>query len=99
MPKWCLWHLVLQKSRNQGAELAGAIDYVINFRELKEIFDALNIAWKSFLPMMWIMLPWAAGLYARTGGVSFSVKTVVNRLEPRRVIKLKAKKVDGAREV
>ena len=33
--------------------------------------------------------------YARTGGVSFSVKTVVNRLEPSRVIKLNAKKVDG----
>ena len=36
-------------------------------------------------------------MYARTGGVSFSVKTVVNRLEPRRVIKLKAKKVDGVK--
>ena len=37
-------------------------------------------------------------LYAKTGGVSFSVKTVINRLEPERVIKLKPKRVDGVKE-
>lgn len=38
-------------------------------------------------------------LYARTGGVSLSVKSVVNRLEPTRLIKLKAKQVDGVKNL
>jgi len=78
--------------------VAGAIDYVINFRELQEIFDAVNIQLED-LPSDDVDHASLGGrLYARTGGVSFSVKTVVNRLEPKRVIKLKAKKVDGTKK-
>ena len=79
------------KSRKQ----CGAIDYEIPW--LKEIFDALDIRLESFHLMMWTMPPWAAG-YMQDRRGQFSVKTVVNRLEPRRVIKQKAK-VDGAKSV
>jgi iron only hydrogenase large subunit-like protein len=89
---------IAKKAEFKEPELVGAIDYVINFRELKEIFDALNIKLEE-LPSDDVDHASLGGrLYARTGGVSFSVKTVVNRLGPRRVIKLKAKKVHGARD-
>jgi len=89
---------IAKKAEFKDPDVAGAIDYVINFRELKEIFEALNIDLEK-LPADDIDHASLGGrLYARTGGVSFSVKTVVNRLEPKRVIKLKAKKVDGAKK-
>jgi len=89
---------IAKKAEFKEPDVAGAIDFVINFRELKEIFDALNIEPEK-LPSDDIDHASLGGrLYARTGGVSFSVKTVVNRLEPKRVIKLKARKVDGAKK-
>lgn len=86
---------IAKKAEVKEPELAGAIDYVINFRELKEIFEVLDIHPESLPADEKDQASLGGRFYARTGGVSFSVKTVVNRLEPTRVIKLKAKKVDG----
>jgi iron only hydrogenase large subunit-like protein len=89
---------IAKKAEFKEPDVAGAIDYVINLRELQEIFDAVNIQLED-LPSDDVDHASLGGrLYARTGGVSFSVKTVVNRLEPKRVIKLKAKKVDGTKK-
>ena len=86
---------IAKKAEVKEPELKGAIDYVINFRELKEIFHALEIDLAGLPGDDKDQASLGGRFYARTGGVSFSVKTVVNRLEPSRVIKLKAKKVDG----
>ncbi len=88
---------IAKKSEINEPDVKGAVDFVVNFRELKEIFNALDIHPEK---LQWDEKDQASmggRLYARTGGVSFSVKTVVNRLEPRRVIKLKSKKVDGVK--
>ncbi|MBR0600390.1 [Fe-Fe] hydrogenase large subunit C-terminal domain-containing protein [Sinanaerobacter chloroacetimidivorans] len=89
---------IAKKSEALEPDLKGAIDYVINFRELQEIFAALEINLEELSPLDKDHASLGGRLYARKGGVSFSVKTVVNRLEPSRVIKLKAKKVDGVKE-
>ena len=89
---------IAKKAEIKEPDLVGAIDYVLNFRELKEIFNALEIDLEKLPPDEKDHASLGGRLYARTGGVSFSVKTVVNRLEPKRVIKLKAKKVDGVKE-
>lgn len=89
---------VAKKAEIKDPDLAGAIDFVLNFRELKEIFDALEIDLEELEAEEKDQGSMGGRLYARTGGVSFSVKTVVNRLEPSRVIKLKANKVSGVRE-
>lgn len=86
---------IAKKSEMLEPDLKGAIDFVINFRELKEIFTALDIDLENLPEDEKDQASMGGRLYGRTGGVSFSVKTVVNRLEPTRVIKLKAKKVDG----
>jgi len=88
---------IAKKAEILEPELKGAIDFVVNFREMAEVFSALNIDLKNLPPDDKDQASLGGRLYARTGGVSFSVKTVVNRLEPTRVIKLKAKKVDGVK--
>jgi iron only hydrogenase large subunit-like protein len=89
---------IAKKAEAMEPELKEAIDYVINFREMKEIFEVLEIDLASLPGDEKDQASLGGRFYARTGGVSFSVKTVVNRLEPARVIKLKAKKVDGVTE-
>ncbi|MCR1897533.1 iron hydrogenase [Irregularibacter muris] len=89
---------IAKKGEVKEPDLEGAIDFVINFRELKEVFEALKINLKDLVPDDIDQASLGGRLYARTGGVSFAVKTAVNRLEPTRVIKLRAKKVDGVKE-
>jgi len=86
---------IAKKAEIKEEELKGAIDFVINFRELKEIFNALGINPAELPAEEKDQGSLGGRLYARTGGVSFSVKTVVNRINPSRLIKLKARKVDG----
>ena len=78
--------------------MAGAIDFVVTFRELKDIFDTLDIKLQELPGDEKDQASFAGRVYARTGGVSFSVKTIVNRIAPRRLIKFKSKKVDGVKE-
>jgi iron only hydrogenase large subunit-like protein len=89
---------VAKKGEIKETGLEGAIDYVLNFRELKEIFDALDVNLHELQEDDKDQASLGGRLYARTGGVSFSVKTVVNRLEPSRVIKLKPQKINGVKE-
>ncbi len=89
---------IAKKAEIMEPELAGAIDFVLNFRELKEIFNALDIHPETLQADEKDQASFGGRVYARTGGVSFSVKTVVNRLEPSRVIKLKARRADGVKE-
>lgn len=86
---------IAKKAEIKEQELKGSIDFVINFRELKEIFKVLEINPAELIGDEKDQASIGGRFYARTGGVSFSVKTVVNRLNPSRLIKLKAKKVDG----
>jgi iron only hydrogenase large subunit-like protein len=87
-----------KKAEAKDPRLEGAIDFVITFRELDNIFKTLEINLASLPPDEKDQASYAGRLYARTGGVSFSVKTIVNRIAPRRLIKFKAKMVDGVKE-
>ncbi len=87
-----------KKAEALEEELKGAVDYVINFNELQEIFHALDMDLEALQPVDKDQASLGGRVYARTGGVSFSVKMVVNRLNPARVIRLKAQKVDGVKE-
>lgn len=87
-----------KKSEAVEGELKGAVDYVVNFSELQEIFHALDLDPEKLQPVEKDQASLGGRVYARTGGVSFSVKMVVNRLDPARVIKLKSQKVGGVME-
>ncbi|WP_408954430.1 [Fe-Fe] hydrogenase large subunit C-terminal domain-containing protein [Natroniella sp. ANB-PHB2] len=89
---------IAKKSEAKDEDLAGAIDFVLTFRELAEIFKAIEIDLKQLPADKKDQASFAGRVYARTGGVSFSVKTVVNRIAPKRLIKFKPEKVEGVRE-
>jgi iron only hydrogenase large subunit-like protein len=88
---------IAKKAEINEPGLRGSIDYVINFRELAEIFSALDINPADLPGDDKDQASMGGRIYARTGGVSFSVKTVVNRLEPQRLIKLRSRRVDGVK--
>jgi len=89
---------IAKKSETKEPNLKGDIDFVLLFPELKEIFEALEIKLEELSAENKDQASFGGRVYARTGGVSFSVKTVVNRIEPRRLIKFKSKKVDGVKD-
>ncbi len=89
---------IAKKAEAKDERLKGDIDFVLTYRELGEIFKALDINMNELLSEDKDQASFGGRVYARTGGVSFSVKTAVNRIAPRRLIKFKAKKVDGVLE-
>lgn len=88
---------VAKKSEAKEPGLAGAIDFVLTFRELSEVFRTLDVNLSDLPGEDKDQASFGGRVYARTGGVSFAVKTVVNRIAPRRLIKLKAEKFDGVK--
>ena len=89
---------IAKKSEVKEPDLKGAVDFVLLFPELKEIFESLDISLEQICGEEKDQASFGGRIYARTGGVSFSVKSVVNRIAPQRVIKLKSKKVDSVKE-
>lgn len=87
-----------KKVESRDPRVEDAIDLVITYRELNEIFSLLNIDLNNLSEDNINQASFAGRTYARTGGVSLSVKTVVNRIAPDRVISLKAKRIDGIKE-
>ncbi|MFZ5944925.1 MAG: [Fe-Fe] hydrogenase large subunit C-terminal domain-containing protein [Bacillota bacterium] len=87
-----------KKAEAKDLRLEGAIDFVVTFKELEEIFKAIDINLGELPGDEKDQASFAGRVYARTGGVSFSVKTVVNRIAPKRLIKFKSKRVDGVKE-
>lgn len=88
---------IAKKAEAKEEELRGDIDFVLTFRELKAVLETLNINLSQLANDEKDQASFAGRVYARTGGVSFSVKSVVNRLNPKRLIKLKSKKVNGTK--
>ncbi|MFW6288021.1 MAG: [Fe-Fe] hydrogenase large subunit C-terminal domain-containing protein [bacterium] len=87
-----------KKAEAKDPRLEDAIDFVLTYQELKEVFEALEIDLINLPEDDKDHASFAGRVYARTGGVSLSVKTVVNRIAPDRMINLKAKKVHGVKE-
>lgn len=88
---------IAKKAEALEPELKGAIDYVLAFTELKQIFEALGINLNELPAIDKDQASFGGRIYARTGGVSFSVKSVVNRIAPQRLISFKANKVTGVK--
>lgn len=86
-----------KKAEAKDPRLEDAIDCVLTFSEMKEIFEALEIKLQELPEDDKDHASFAGRVYARTGGVSLSVKTVVNRIAPDRLIHLKAKQVHGVK--
>ena len=89
---------IAKKVEANEEDLKDDIDYVLSYQELSEIFEKVEITLENLSEDDQDQASFAGRIYARTGGVSFSVKTVINRIAPGRLINLRAKQFDGTKE-
>jgi iron only hydrogenase large subunit-like protein len=71
---------IAKKNEAKDKELAGAVDFVLTFRELDEVFKALEIDLRRLPDDHKEQSSMGGRIYGRTGGVSASVEMVVRRL-------------------
>jgi len=86
---------VAKKAEAKEKDIADAIDYVLTFREVQDIFDLAGIHPETEPEDLRDHSSTAGRIYARAGGVSKAVQSTVNRLNPGRLIPLTAECADG----
>lgn len=89
---------IAKKAEAKEPDIADAVDYVLTFQEIKDIFDAAKIVTEDFDEDERDHSSMGGRLYARAGGVSQAVQDAVNRLNPNRPIPLNAKCANGIQE-
>ena len=87
-----------KKAEAREKDLAGAVDYVLTFREVQNIFDALGIDPSKMEESEKDHASRAGRVYARAGGVSEAVEKTLKRLSPQRPISIRTKRADGVPE-
>ena len=86
---------IAKKKEARETDIADAIDYVLTFQEVQDIFDAADIHPEEFAESEKDHSSRAGRIYARTGGVSEAVRETVKQLRPNRKIPVKAEQADG----
>lgn len=89
---------VAKKAEAKEKDISDAVDFVLTFRELEEVFNILNIKPEDFCEDEGEHASRAGRIYAYTGGVSKAVYDTVNKLFPYRNIKVKAIQGNGVKE-
>lgn len=84
-----------KKSEAREPDLAGAVDYVLTFQEVRDVFEAVQID-PAALPESEKEHSSRAGrIYAYSGGVSEAVRKTVEQLHPDRAIAVKTRQASG----
>jgi len=89
---------IAKKAEAKEPDISDAVDYVLTFQEIKELFDLAEIDCSKLPEDLRDHSSMAGRLYARTGGVSEAVQRTLDRLNPDRKIKLKATQANGSIE-
>lgn len=84
-----------KKKEAKEPDIADAVDYVLTFQEVKDIFEAAEIRPEELTEDGKEHSSRAGRIYARTGGVSEAVKKTVEQLHPDREISVRAEQADG----
>ena len=84
-----------KKAEAKEPDIADAIDHVLTFREVKDLFDVAKITPESLVSDLREHSSYAGRIYAVTKGVSESVRVTLNRIRPDKEIKVKAQQADG----
>ncbi|MEM1485800.1 [Fe-Fe] hydrogenase large subunit C-terminal domain-containing protein [Oscillospiraceae bacterium PP1C4] len=86
---------IAKKSEAREPDLIGAVDYVLTFQEVQDIFDAAGIKPANLEDKEKDHSSRAGRIYAHTGGVSEAVRSTVERLNPHRKIEVRTQQADG----
>lgn len=90
---------IAKKAEAKDKDLAGDIDFVLTFTELKDIFDSLDIDPDKFEETPSTDYATRGGkLYARAGGVSIAVAESLEKIFPEKYKLFKAVAVDGVKD-
>lgn len=84
-----------KKAEAREKDLAGAVDYVLTFQEVKNIFEALGIDPASMEESEKDHSSKAGRIYARKGGVSEAVELTVKAINPDKKTEIISKRADG----
>ncbi|MEA4934773.1 MAG: [Fe-Fe] hydrogenase large subunit C-terminal domain-containing protein [Lawsonibacter sp.] len=84
-----------KKSEARAPDLAGAVDFVLTFQEIRDVFQAADIHPEALKDSEKGHSSRAGRIYARSGGVSEAVQATVARLHPERPIQVRTQQADG----
>ncbi len=87
-----------KKKEAREPDIADAVDYVLTFQEVQDIFQAADIRPEELQDDEKDHASTAGRLYARTGGVSQAVTEMVEQLCPGREISVVAEQANGTKE-
>lgn len=86
---------IAKKAEAREEDIADAVDYVLTFQEIQDVFDAFNIDLTRMEDDPRDHSSLSGRIYARTGGVSEAVQKTVQRLQLRDAIPIRALQADG----
>lgn len=84
-----------KKAEAREPDIKGAVDYVLTFQEVKELFEVMNIDMKNCEDIEKNHSSESGRIYARSGGVSEAVLRTLKKVGKNKKIKLKSRKADG----
>lgn len=84
-----------KKKEAREPDIADAVDYVLTFQEVQDMFEAADIHPEQLGEDEKEHSSKAGRIYARTGGVSQAVKETVKQLNPNRKIEVRSEQADG----
>lgn len=77
---------IAKKAESKEKDIAGAVDYVLTFQEIQDIFDAMDIDPLQMEESEKDHSSRAGRIYAFSGGVSEAVSQTIQRINPNRTI-------------
>lgn len=86
---------VAKKAEAREKDIEDAVDFVLTFQEVQDIFEFANIDPSQMEESEKDHSSRAGRIYARTGGVSEAVQQTVKRLNPERKITVRTQQADG----
>ncbi|TYO93959.1 [Fe-Fe] hydrogenase large subunit C-terminal domain-containing protein [Desulfallas thermosapovorans] len=89
---------IAKKAEAKEPDIRDAVDAVLTFRELEQIFEAVGINPSEMDDDESEHSSSAGRIYARTGGVSRAISETLNKLRPERKIKIQAIHADGVQD-
>ncbi|AGA68133.1 iron only hydrogenase large subunit [Desulfitobacterium dichloroeliminans LMG P-21439] len=89
---------IAKKAEAKEPDIRDAVDAVLTFHELKQIFEATDIHPEDMEDIPSEHSSTSGRIYARTGGVSKSISDTLNRIRPDKPVKIKSIQADGIKE-
>lgn len=84
-----------KKAEAREKDVAGAVDFVLTFQEVQDIFHVMEIDPAKMEESDKDHSSRAGRIYAHTGGVSEAVSTTLQRINPNRKIMIQTQQADG----